>query len=685
MKAQLRQKRVQNFLFWICPVLLFLAAFVYLSPFLRYPAFNFIDDGASLRASHDLLSDVQHHTLSHWPSILIETQEGRMRPLYHLYYFLVYTLFGPNPLAFWVAQATMLGVSLAMMGTFIFLVTRSRALSLISLFLLFLVPTADNFYRFGTAEPKQMVMWLLFLLWCWWTQQTGWRVKTMLTGILVLWAGLLTKETSITFVPTFWFFWLWQVIFAQKRSREDILYGFTIGLLSSGYLFLLPTRTGYSSSFHFQPHNMWLRFLSTWGGVPIVYLLFLVSWCGVALRLLWDWRTHRLFHQKEYLWPCFFALQALLLLIVGILPWEWPLARYFLPLNIIGILAVALEIAEWWKRVSSIKRISFSAQLLLASFTVFLGLLIQYYFFNASAVLSTSTTALKLHLLVDRLEIAEVWLLLTAAMTLLVIRVCIQLQQRKSIRWQYYIWSAWLVFAVGSCLFFSSLIWKYRTPDAFLLIKILVVILAFRELRQWWFWLKTQKILYRFLVLIPLFICSVLYFTFFQRQGNISNFFRIPQMHWAFFEVTFIKAPLDTIELSYDTYQVSYGAVQYLLKEVPANTHIYLIEGEYEIIFEVGLYASHFRQQPIQLFTQNEGIVVGFQRDYPYFQYSADPVTDFVKDPNPKVLLTRQSFWQKISATPAVASISGQVRKLPPNSDFGTFPEEIFWQVVQSP
>src|SRR5690349_16308248 len=100
-------------------LIIFFAAFLYVWPFLKYPAFNVIDDGASIRVSRDLLNDAQAGTFARWPSLLIETQEGRLRPVYHLFFLLIYALFGARPLFFWLGQASLLGVTLVLMYLFL--------------------------------------------------------------------------------------------------------------------------------------------------------------------------------------------------------------------------------------------------------------------------------------------------------------------------------------------------------------------------------------------------------------------------------------------------------------------------------------------------------------------------------------------------------------------------------------
>jgi hypothetical protein len=664
--------------------LLIAASFLYLWPFLLHPAFNVIDDGASLRASRDLLNDVSHGTLQHWPGILIEVQDGRLRPVYHLFYFTIYAIFGANPIFFWIGQAVLLGFTLVFCSIFIFLVTKNRWLATLSPFaLLAFAPTAENFYRLGTAEPKQMMIWPLFMIWCWWVAKVGWKIKTMLVGIFVLWMCLLTKETSITFVAVFWMFWVWQVLFARHQNAQEkmqtVLYGLAIGLFASCYFFLLPARTGYNTAFQFQVHDMWLRLLSSRKSQAVLYVSFVMASLSVPVRWIFEWRallskkgTHVLPSHNHFVWQCLLVVQAVLLLVIGILPWQWTLSRYFYPLYVADILLVALEIAAWMDILAKIKKRFFWWRFLLSNLGIAVAIFIQRYLPNSAKGLSFQRHDIKLRLLINRLDMAEVWLPLALAAFACGFRFVIKMYRREKIDWREFFWFGWLLVAIELTLVFSSLIWLQLDFNAYIVLTALIVTFICAETCQWWKWFATERFsLFFFAPMLLLFVAA----------GTILH--RYVFQNWWGDPVRYFHSDFDEMKTSFDTYQISYGAIRYLLTDIQPNTHIYVFENEYEIIFEFGLYASQFRQRPIELHTNSGQLVVDFQKDYPYLRYSAEPITDYVKDQNKKVLMIRPMWWQPIATSSAIASISGQVRPLPPALTFHTFPDKVFWQAVE--
>jgi len=187
--------RVRYLVFLIIP---FFFSFIYLKPFLQYPAFNVIDDGASIWLSKEVVKNISNFKIQNLSELLVERNEGRLRPLYHLYSVTIYAFFGASPTAFWIAQTILLSLTITLMSYFLFRTTKNLFLSMISPLALFLfIPTADNFYRLGTAEPKQVLFWLIFLLFCTQLENSVWTVKKMFVGFILLWACFLTKETSL--------------------------------------------------------------------------------------------------------------------------------------------------------------------------------------------------------------------------------------------------------------------------------------------------------------------------------------------------------------------------------------------------------------------------------------------------------------------------------------------------------
>ncbi len=663
-KVKGKQSLLKRF-WWLGIVII--TGIVFLSPFLRYPAFNVIDDGASLRVSRDLLADISHG-FGQWPNLLIEKQDGRFRPLYLLSFFFVYAVFGAQPFAFWFVQAFLLSGTLFLMGLFLYVVTKNRWISVLSpLSVLLFSSTADNFYRLGTAEPKQMLAWLLFVLWCWWWREKGLTVKVFFAGLAVLWTGLLTKETSISFVAVFWALWVWQILFAKKRSLADAALGLTLGLLSSSFIFLLPTKSGYNSGFHFDVHSMMRRFLFSRGENAVLYLSLFLAWFSGIVRFVWEWWSTKKFpDEKKYVWQWFFALQAILLLVVGILPWQYMLTRYFYPLYLVGALGVGIEVAAWRELWPVLKKLKMVYQFGIATGFVLVATVFQRFLLGSAAHLSLNVRGMWFRLLVDRLDGAEIWLLLLIAIGAELLRLVLYWWRKEKFYLTPFLWDAWFLLAIGVSVFLSSLIWSAQNAIVFIVPSLLTEIFVVRETLQWFAFVHKKNgapVWYLGYLSFLVLIIPILHVVLFQGMSR---------------PLRFVEAELVLMRTSFDAYQISYGAIRYLLADVHPHEHVYVIANDYEVIFEIGLYASNLRSRPIQLFTTDQQVVEDFSKEYSYLTYDATPAAHFVEDTKEKIMLLRKMDWPSVSAT-----VSGKIQHLPPQATFHTYGEYAYWEVVK--
>ena len=207
--------------FFSKPIVWFLIiSFFYLSPNLLSPHFSYIDDGQSLLNAKTALAS---NNLNLWKNILFESNIGRIRPFYQLYFIVLYLIGGVNPLVFWLGQMTILAFTLY--GIWIFLTSftelkKKLSFILLTLFLFF-PATIDNFYRLGTAEPRQILGIIWFLVWLKKLKLNKLKIKDYFLGHLLLAFTLGTKETSLLLFPMIGFFFLISFLVENKKKIKS--------------------------------------------------------------------------------------------------------------------------------------------------------------------------------------------------------------------------------------------------------------------------------------------------------------------------------------------------------------------------------------------------------------------------------------------------------------------------------
>jgi hypothetical protein len=510
---------------WWKFIWLMIPAFLYLSPFLLHPAFNVIDDGASLLVAKKLLSDV---SVQNWSNLLIETSQGRLRPLYHIYFLVIYFLSGINPLGFWVAQAFMLGATLWLGAKLLLRITNSWIVSaIVPLFLFALPVTAENFYRLGTAEPRQMLLWIIFMLWLVGVEKTGWTAKKTILGSLILLAALLMKETSVVFILPVVVVMLWKILL-RKCSWSDLAFSSTLGLVILGYVLLLTaapqTGVGYSGNFHFHFAEMKQRMFAARIEHAVIFFGLSIVSAATALRFVVAiLKKH--FLAQQFLWQVILITQILAMLVIGIFPWQFQLSRYFYPIYLFVLLYGGIEVAAWKQ------------------------------------------------------------------------------------------------------------------------------------------WLHYPKMIFCCGILLVIFAIFSDHVLFLNRGTNVKSL---------------VTNAGQSAMSSFDTYQVSYGVISYLLTQTPNHAQVFISASDYEVIFELGLYASHLRERDVTVFTTNQQLVTDLGNEYSYLHYVKDPVAAFLQSSAPKILLLRQ---QDISKFSELEKFSKEEKE--PAATFHTIPKEANWVVVQ--
>lgn len=661
---------LKNFhFFYFC---LFLLAFIYVLPFILWPAFNLIDDGASLQAAQRLMS---HLNIETWVHILNETQVGRFRPLYHIWFLSIYLFFGTQPFFYWAGQALLLGATLSLMTCFLWKVTREKLVAcLFPLILLLFGTTADNFYRLGTAEPKQMVVGLLFFLWLCEQKNKVWSFKKTAIGVLTLWTALLFKETSVIFVAVLLAFIGWEVVLNWSTWRQNWLKNFAFScsllLLSVPYFLLIPRGNGYGGGFHFNVTTIWGNFMFARINESLILFPFAITCVATFARFCYSIKflpgkvSDKL---QPFVWPFLLIITILLTLLIGIFPWLYQLPRYFYPVYVLTLVYIAVEASAWYQLRIEMQKASILKQLSSLSFGVFLALLLQRFVFTSALGFSLDPQGAYARLLQLSLEHSETLLFLALSASLTIVRLSFIYFKKKKLSFHLlYLPVTVLCLAIFSIVF-SVAIWQVSFNRAWYVTNFLILYSFFVEFKAWF---QNKSLLPKdhqhiYLAVSGTWIAVVILLVGFVFQGNGLRL-------WLF-----LKDPASLAANAFDTHQVSYGLIRYLLKDAPENAQVFLVGDDYEVVYEIGLYASHFETRPITFFTSNQQVVRDLKPMAPYLNFAPDTVQSFASSSAQlKLLVIRQKDVSKLPLQDT------QLRELPPAATFGTIPSYAFWDVI---
>lgn len=670
---------------------LLIPACLYLGPFLFFPAFNIIDDGASLFVAQRLNAE---WSVQNWAPLLIETQVGRFRPLYHLSFFMAYLLFGVRPWFFWAMQAFLLGFTLVGMSRLIFLATKQRWLSFLSpLALLVFPPVAENFYRLGTAEPRQMVVFVWLLVVLAEVKEQGWTWRRIVLSLLFFIILLFLKETSIFFVSAFLLLALWKWVIAKKTSFIDWVVLVVCGAASLVFLTFLPQAGSYSSGFHLNPHEMYGRLLAARLSYSALFFPLTIAIFATGFRFVSEWFFTRTVKLTEYFYALFLGSQIGVILVGGILPWQFQLPRYYYPLYIVGILYMVTELSYWLKPQQIISRFAQRWPWAWHIGVAVAAIFIQLFVFQSGAGGRPSLSLTFPRLTTFNSQYSAVFLLLGAGIGL------------AGLQWL-------LRREVHAKLHPSQLV---AMKDRFG-VAVLALVAAFFSGGFWGG--STQRTMYAFLFLSGWYVSLEL--LSWQQAMKEPWFPRVKRgpllayglsvalavvmpLSWKFPRDTFSLKPFlggvaDNLSMAFDTHQVSYALIANLLAQTPEQAHLYVSSADYEIIFEIGLYASRLKQRPIFLYTNNQPLIDDLGSEYSYLHYTADPITDFAhSNQSPRMLLLRKQTWESLlqEATAAATLSASELEhrgkkevihwdeyhatKLMPRATLFTIPESAYW------
>lgn len=318
-------------------------------PRLASPQFGLFDDGKTITTAKEMAKDFTYFTF--------EADQGRFRPVYWLYFSIIYWIFGLKPFWFFLGNAIVLTLSTWMLMNFTQMVTGKRFQAWTAGLLFVLSgPVIESFYTLSKGEPLQVALLLLAMLssaWMFRTIVTWKRLLFGLLGMLAIFSAMSVKETSIVMIPVS-LAWLLLAWMRQRRSAQPLsqpgwgvkaIAALVVFSISGSGLFLVLRRmmistvlTGgsYTNDYSIQAQTI-LSSLVRWAGWSVRDFIFILPL--LLLVMLW-WSARRESLDRG------FILDALVWMggwAAIYLPWFFMTEYYMLPFAVgVAILTAAL-------------------------------------------------------------------------------------------------------------------------------------------------------------------------------------------------------------------------------------------------------------------------------------------------------------------------------------------------------
>ncbi len=121
-------------------------------------------------------------------------------------------------------------------------------------------------------------------------------------------------------------------------------------------------------------------------------------------------------------------------------------------------------------------------------------------------------------------------------------------------------------------------------------------------------------------------------------------------------------------------YQNNYLLIKYLMENTQENGAFYAAFGDYEIVYDMGQYASLFGDRPIRIYNANAQMSKDFGLPYVFIE---DPYAAYKLDPGPKILVDK-------ATNPGLAELGTPVLDMVPFVTFYKAPKDL-WSVTKYP
>lgn len=330
-------------------ILLALVCTAIMTPRLVSPQFGLLDDGVTIQASQQILE-------GGW-TMGFDPGAGRFRPVYWLYYALIYRLAGASPFWFFIGNLLLFIATTVTLVTLVRQWGGSQAQALVTGLLFALAgPVIENTYTLSKGEALQLLLVLLGLVVL--SPFAGnpggrWKPARLIAGTLLFLAAILTKETALTMIPI-GIGWL---VLAWLGRRGQPLAPFYPAVLAGGAMSAVlwlagrmlmhigAVGGGYSGGYSFSLNGI-LASLVRWGGWLIrdeAYLAPLALLFMIAI--LSARRDRRRLPQPQLILG---ALVWMMGWMVVFLPWEFTVEYYMLAFAAGAAVLGGLVLIETW-------------------------------------------------------------------------------------------------------------------------------------------------------------------------------------------------------------------------------------------------------------------------------------------------------------------------------------------------
>ncbi len=340
-------KKPQSLVHWLFIFSPVLICVLIMLPRLFSAQFGLLDDGNTISVSQSIQAGTWHPG---W-----ENNSGRFRPTYWLYYAMIYTLVGNNPVGFFLSHTVLLSATTALLICLVLIAGRSGLQAWLT-GVLFAIsgPVIENFYTLSKDEPIQvfcMVAGLLFIVLFGRTTSIWKKVLYFLGALIVIQIAWLAKETTLALVPISvgWLLIGWGIRKFHLGEAKVSLYlvamaaifitGLIFFLLRSYYIHVGITEMGYSSQYSLQIKAMLATGLSyvRWLIRDFLYMVPLVVWLGYYII-----RKRRLDKLSWYLDMVIWMVAWFIIF----LPWIYVQEYYLYPLTVGSVVFAGLAMSQ---------------------------------------------------------------------------------------------------------------------------------------------------------------------------------------------------------------------------------------------------------------------------------------------------------------------------------------------------
>lgn len=323
------------------------------APSLTLPR-SLIDDGTDLCQIENIdqawrASNYKAALLSHF-----EPGSRRTRPAAWFLRWVVYRLFGNQPLAQHVLKFGMLLITVFFIYATAYRISASPVAGFLSsLFFMLTISSLEAYYRLGNTEPflvLGMASSFYYLIKAQKTESKNYLILSCL-ALIIAYGG---KENAMALIPFSGL--VWWVFFSHSSKRlvkKYFLVNCLLGasLITSAYFFTAKNiDRGYTAAYEINFPQMLANLT---GNSVMIYHTYYLLWpiaCGFILFSLFQKKTFDSTIKWRGLFPACFLLFLLIQIPWGHVMWRYLLAG-FLPLS----LSLGLELNDIWQKVSASK------------------------------------------------------------------------------------------------------------------------------------------------------------------------------------------------------------------------------------------------------------------------------------------------------------------------------------------